>query len=131
MVKHWIFTLCLYWNLFSYTFINLILKLGAKYFARGISKNQSIIHVDLTNNSINNEGLCRIAEGIASNSFVLSLKLFTLNEWGDESIAKFKKVLQQKGNDFYPDFVIYEDETLVTNIAYLETHIKNEENYLV
>jgi len=50
---------------------------------------------------------------------------------GDESIGLFKKVLLKKGNDFFPDFVIYETETLETNIAYLETHIKNEESYLV
>ena len=105
--------------------------IGAKYFARGISKNQSIVHVDLTNNSINNEGLCRIGEGIESNNSVQSLKLFSLNDWGDESIGLFKKVLLKKGNDFFPDFVIYETETLETNIAYLETHIKNEESYLV
>jgi len=105
--------------------------IGAKHFARGIYKNQSIVHVDLTNNSINNEGLCRIAEGLSTNNFVQSLKIFLNNEWGDESISMFKTLLSNKGTDFYPDFVIYETETLETDIAYLETHIKNEEDYLV
>ncbi len=75
--------------------------------------------------------MCRVGEGIDSNNSVLSLKLFLENEWGEKSIGLFKDVLANKGNDFYPDFVIYDTEQLETNIAYLETHIKNEENYLV
>ena len=53
------------------------------------------------------------------------------NNWGDESIEMFQRILKDTGTDFYPDFVIYESEFMQTNIAYIETHIPHENKYLV
>jgi Ran GTPase-activating protein (RanGAP) involved in mRNA processing and transport len=104
---------------------------GAKIFAQGIALNSSIVHVDLTSNSINNEGLCRLAEGFAENSSVKSLKLFWNNKFDVESINMFYDVLKFKEEDFYPDFKIYYDVTGEIGIAYLETHVPNESEYMV
>lgn len=104
---------------------------GAKLFAQGISMNNSIVHVDLTNNSITNEGLCRLAEGFSENEGVKSLKIFLNNKFDLESMKMFNDLLKIKDEDFYPDFDIYYDVTGDINIAYLETHIPNEWEYLV
>jgi Ran GTPase-activating protein (RanGAP) involved in mRNA processing and transport len=104
---------------------------GAKVFSLGISLNYSLIHVDLTSNSILDEGLCRLAEGLMENASVKSLKLFWNNRFGSDSIAMFYKYLKYKGSEFYPDFVVYVDETGEMGIAHLETHIPYEYEYLV
>ena len=104
---------------------NKICDQGAKIFAQGIALNKSLIHVDLTSNSINCEGLCRLAEGLCENETLMSLKLFWNNCFGKESIMMFKNLLSLKGKFFYPDFHIYEDVTGETMIAYLETQVPN------
>ena len=104
---------------------------GAKIFAQGIALNASVVHVDLTSNSINDEGLCRLAEGFAENSSVKSLKLFWNNKFHNDSINMFYDVLKFKEDEFYPDFKIYYDVTGEIGIAYLETHIPYESEYLV
>ena len=93
--------------------------------------NESLVHVDLTSNTITDDGLCKLAEGFMQNNTVKSLKLFWNNCFGTESISLFNDYLKLKGNEFYPDFVIYVDETGEMMIAYLETHIQNEKDYLV
>lgn len=110
---------------------NKISDQGAKLFAQGIALNKSLIHVDLTTNSINCEGLCRLAEGLSENETLMSLKLFWNNSFGKESIMMFKNLLSLKGKYFYPDFHIYEDMTGETMIAYLETHVPNENNLII
>ena len=110
---------------------NKICDQGAKIFAQGIALNKSLLHVDLTTNSINCEGLCRLAEGLSENECLLSLKLFWNNCFGKESILMFKNLLSIKGRNFYPDFHIYEDMTGETMIAHLETHIPNENKLIV
>lgn len=110
---------------------NCIHNQGAKIFAKGVSLNESLVHVDLTSNTISDEGLCKLAEGLMQNKTVRSLKLFWNNSFGIDSISLFDNYLKMKGNDFYPDFVIYVDKTGEMMIAYLETHIPNEADYLV
>lgn len=109
---------------------NKICDQGAKIFAQGIALNKSLVHVDLTNNSICGEGLCQLAEGFAENNSVESLKLFWNNKFESQSISMWFDVLKLK-DQFYPDFTIYEDEVGGIGIAYLETHIPNENYYKV
>lgn len=104
---------------------------GAKILAYGISKNMSVVHLDLTNNGIHDLGLCRLAEGLNDNMSIKSLKLFRDNVWGQESINLFRELLKIKGDDFYPDFVIYEDLKNYVEIAYEENNIRNQEDVLV
>ena len=103
---------------------------GAKIFAQGIAYNRSIVHVDLTSNMISDEGICRLAEGFAENESVVSLKLFWNNKFDLDGMNMFYELLKIK-NEFYPDFTIYYDETGDIGIAYLETHVPNEVDYLV
>jgi Ran GTPase-activating protein (RanGAP) involved in mRNA processing and transport len=111
---------------------NKIADQGAKLFAQGIALNKSVVHVDLTSNMITDEGLCRLAEGLSENNSVRSLKLFWNNKLSTPDCMRYyQDLLKIKGNDFYPDFVIYDDETGEINIAYLETHIPNENEYFV
>jgi Ran GTPase-activating protein (RanGAP) involved in mRNA processing and transport len=110
---------------------NRICDQGAKIFAQGIAYNKSVVHLDITSNSITDEGLCRLAEGLSENYSVKSLKLFWNNKFNINSEKMFYDLLKFKGKDFYPDFTIYYDETGDIGIAYLETHIPNEEEYLI
>jgi Ran GTPase-activating protein (RanGAP) involved in mRNA processing and transport len=104
---------------------------GAKLLAQGIYNNKSLVHLNVTSNDIQNDGLCRLAEGLQLNQTIKSFKVFWNNTFGDESIELFKQILDSKMLAFYPDFTIYEDVTGELNIAYLETHIPEEEKYLV
>ena len=92
---------------------------------------QSTLQLLQSSNTISDEGLCKLAEGFKENTTVKSLKLFWNNSFGSESIRLFNDYLKLKGNEFYPDFMIYIDETGEMMIAYLETHIQNEKEYLV
>ena len=52
------------------------------------------------------------------------------HEKTNDAIEILEKYLKIKGKDFYPDFTIYEDADEL-NIAYLETHIPDEINYII
>jgi Ran GTPase-activating protein (RanGAP) involved in mRNA processing and transport len=103
---------------------------GAKILAQGLYINKSLVHLNVTGNDILNDGLCRLAEGLLENQSIKSLKVFWNNTFGTESISLFKE-LQDRKVELYPDFTIYEDVTGELNIAYLETHIPDEDKYLI
>ena len=109
---------------------NQIHNQGAKILAQGIAANSSLVHLDITQNGIRNDGLMRLAEGLSENSSIKSFKVFKDNFWGVDSILLFQEVLNSK-EEFYPDFIIYEDKVGDVQIAYNESSIENEEEYLV
>ena len=106
---------------------------GVKVLGDGLKNNKTLIHLDITNNDIGDDGFSDFGNKLMENTGIKSLKLFRDNHWLDNenSIKIFDEYLKMKGKDFYPDFIIYEDEVQQLNIAYLETHIPNEELYLV
>ena len=106
---------------------------GIKVLGDGLKNNKTLIHLDITNNDIGDDGFSDFGSKLMENTGIKSLKLFRDNHWLDNenSIKIFDEYLKMKGKDFYPDFTIYEDEVQQLNIAYLETHIPNEELYLV
>ena len=106
---------------------------GVKVLGDGLKNNKTLIHLDITNNDIGDDGFSDFGNKLMENTGIKSLKLFRDNHWLDNenSIKIFDEYLKMKGKDFYPDFTIYEDEVQQLNIAYLETHIPNEELYLV
>ena len=106
---------------------------GIKVLGDGLKNNKTLIHLDITNNDIGDDGFSDFGNKLMENTGIKSLKLFRDNHWlnNENSIKIFDDYLKMKGKDFYPDFTIYEDEVQQLNIAYLETHIPNEELYLV
>ena len=106
---------------------------GVKVLGDGLKNNKTLIHLDITNNDIGDDGFSDFGNKLMENTGIKSLKLFRDNHWLDNenSIKIFDEYLKMKGKDFYPDFTIYEDEVQQLNIAYLETHIPNEDQYLV
>ena len=114
---------------------------GAKVLVEGLSTNKTLIHLDITNNDIGEQGFIDFGNKIKDNTGIKSLKLFRDNHWEktekkdkhektNDAIEVLDKYLKIKGKDFYPDFTIYEDADEL-NIAYLETHIPNEINYII
>ncbi len=55
-------------------------------FSRGVALNESLIHLNLTSNTISDEGLCKLAEGLIEYTTVKTLKLFWNNSFWSESI---------------------------------------------
>lgn len=109
---------------------------GAKVLVDGLAENTSLVHLDITNNDIGDEGFVEFGTKIKENSGIKSLKLFRDNHWNhnENSILIFNeylKIKSDKGEEFYPDFTVYEDEEGTLNIAYLETHIPNENEYII
>lgn len=106
---------------------------GIKVLSEGLPTNNTLVHLDVTNNDIGDEGFVEFAEKLKGNNGIKSLKLFRDNHWhnNEKSIEKFDEYLKLKGKEFYPDFTIYEDDDGELNIAYLETHIPGEEEYLI
>ena len=107
---------------------------GIKVLADGLGNNTGLVHLDVTNNDIGDDGFTYLGNKLKENKGIKSLKIFRDNHWlnNDNSIKVFKEYLDSKGKDFYPDFMIYEDEDeQKLHIAYLETHIPNEEEYMV
>ena len=114
---------------------------GARVLVDGLSTNKTLIHLDITNNDIGEQGFIDFGNKIKENVGIKSLKLFRDNHWEktekidkhektNDAIEIFSEYLKLKGKDFYPDFTIYEDADEL-NIAYLETHIPNEINYII
>ena len=114
---------------------------GAKVLVDGLVENKTLVHLDITNNDIGERGFIDFGNKIKENQGIKSLKLFRDNHWEktekndkhektNEAIEIFNEYLKIKGEDFYPDFTVYEDAEEL-NIAYLETHIPNEIEYIV
>ena len=114
---------------------------GAKVLVDGLVPNKTLIHLDITNNDIGEQGFIDFGNKIKENTGIKSLKLFRDNHWEkiekkdkhektNDAIEILDKYLKIKGKDFYPDFTIYEDADEL-NIAYLETHIPDEINYII
>lgn len=49
---------------------------GAKAIAQALSKNRSLIHLDMVRNDIDDNGLKMIAESLETNEMLVSLKLY-------------------------------------------------------
>ena len=114
---------------------------GAKVLVDGLIDNKTLIHLDITNNDIGERGFVDFGNKIKENQGIKSLKLFRDNHWEktekidkhektNDAIEIFNDYLKTKGEDFYPDFTVYEDAEEL-NIAYLETHIPNEIEYII
>ena len=98
--------------------------LGAKAIAQAMAINKSLIHIDITYNNINDDGLCRTAESLLHNQTLLSFKLFG-NHFGQDSMELFFHLFnnpRENENPWYPDFVVYlVDEHF--DMAYVETQL--------
>ena len=114
---------------------------GAKVLVEGLVDNKTLVHLDITNNDIGERGFIDFGNKIKDNEGIKSLKLFRDNHWEktykkdklektNDAIEIFKEYLTIKGEEFYPDFCVYED-AYELSIAYLETHIPNEKEYIV
>lgn len=52
---------------------------GAKAIAQALSKNRTLIHLDMTTNDIDDNGLKMLAECLETNEYLVSLKLYNNN----------------------------------------------------
>ena len=95
---------------------------GAKAIAQALSKNRTLIHLDMTRNDIDDSGLRMIAESLETNDSLVSLKLY-YNHFDQSSLQEFHKLRNKpKKGDWFWDF----HTQIVDNhieIAYLETQI--------
>ena len=52
---------------------------GSKAIAQALSKNRTLIHLDMTTNDIDDNGLKMLAECLETNEYLVSLKLYNNN----------------------------------------------------
>ena len=55
---------------------------GAKAIAQALSKNRTLIHLDMTTNDIDDNGLKMLAECLETNEYLVSLRLYNNNNFG-------------------------------------------------
>ena len=82
----------------------------------------------MTYNQINDRGLTFVAQSLFRNQTLLSFKLFGGNNFGQESLSLFYKLLVQTPRQeapWFPDFVVYFVDDHF-EMAYLETSVENE-----
>ena len=82
--------------------------------------------MDLTNNDIHNDGLCRLSEGLKVNTTLKSLRVFWNNYFEDESVKLFKEIVELKRDYFYPDFEIYMSDSFDLSITHFEPDLPDE-----
>ena len=92
---------------------------GAKAIAQALPINKSLIHLDMSHNQIEDFGLMQLAQALAENSVILSIKFFG-NHFGQDSLELFYQLFkQERENQWYPDFIVYIVDGY--EMAYLET----------
>ena len=80
---------------------------GAKAIAQALSKNRSLVHLDMTRNDIDDGGLKMIAESLETNDSLVSLKLYW-NHFGQQALKEFNKLAKkQEKVERYWDFMTY------------------------
>ena len=105
--------------------VNKIVNLGGKYIAQALAVNKSLIHIDLTNNRIGDEGLTRIAEALFYNRVLMSFKLFG-NHFDQQSLHLFHRLFgTERDFRYYADFETYMVDDLVL-MAFVEQSIPND-----
>lgn len=74
----------------------------------------------MSHNQIEDAGLMQIAQALAENSTIMSIKFFG-NHFGQNCLELFYELFrQERENQWYPDFIVYVvDEHF--EMAYLET----------
>ena len=88
--------------------VNKIKDLGGKYMAQALAVNSSLIHIDLRNNSIEDDGLSRIAESLFHNRVLMSFRLFG-NHFGQQSLKLFHRLFKtEREFEYNPDFTTYD-----------------------
>ena len=68
---------------------------GAKAISQALSKNRSLIHLDMTRNDIDDGGLRMIAESLETNFALVSLKLYW-NHFGEAALKEFHRLSKKK-----------------------------------
>lgn len=96
---------------------------GAKAIANAIPKNSTLLHLDMTTNDIDDEGLRYLAESLEDNETLVSMKLYW-NHFGQPSLEAYHKLMkdQKRGSDWFFDFVTYYVDGKL-QMAFLETKI--------
>lgn len=105
--------------------VNKIVNLGGKYMAQALAINRSLIHIDLTNNRIGDEGLSRLAESLFHNQVLMSFKLFG-NHFDQQSLKLFHRLFKcERDFKYYADFDTYDVDDEV-QMAYVDQRIPND-----
>lgn len=107
---------------------NKISDFGAKALSQALASNKSLIHIDMTYNQIGDRGLLFVAQSLFRTQTLLSFKLFGGNNFGQESLSLFYKLLVQTPRQeapWFPDFVVYWVDNHF-EMAYLETNVETE-----
>lgn len=99
---------------------------GAKAISAAISGNRTLVHLDMTRNDIDDEGLRMLAESLAESQTLVSVKLYW-NHFGQESLKVFHKLQTNKEkyrgeSDWFFDFYTYVVDDHI-EMAYLDTEI--------
>lgn len=100
---------------------------GAKAIAHALSKNKTLVHLDMVKCDIDDNGLRMIAESLFENEVICSLKLF-YNHFDQMSLRVFHELKgKERNSDWFWDFITYIiDEKY--QMAYYETKIPYDVN---
>lgn len=83
---------------------------GAKALALALSKNKTLIHLDMTTNNINDDGLRMLGDSLYLNNTLASLKLYW-NDFDQSSLKVFHDLLtnvaKETDRQFFFDFETY------------------------
>jgi hypothetical protein len=74
----------------------------------------------MSHNQIEDFGLMQLAQALAENSTIMSIKFFG-NNFGQDCLGLFYELFRiERENQWYPDFIVYEVDQHF-EMAYLET----------
>ena len=96
---------------------------GAKAISQALSKNRTLIHLDLTRNDIDDNGLKMIAESLETNENLASLKLYW-NHFGQLSLREFHKLYKRRDPEAtFWDFTTYIVDNEI-QMGMIDNHIR-------
>lgn len=101
---------------------------GARAMASAITVNKTLVHLDMTTNDINDDGLYLIAKALRKNEILVSVKLF-YNHFEQKSVSEFHKLINEENTARSSDWFLDFETNLVDDlpqIAYLESSLPYE-----
>jgi Ran GTPase-activating protein (RanGAP) involved in mRNA processing and transport len=103
---------------------NSVSNLGAQIIARALKTNESLVHLNLNNNGLKEEGILYLANMFEKNTSLVSLSLFW-SEFGRIGMQEFWKLIKQNPSNFHFDFGIeFENEEF--KIHHLDEQLPEE-----
>ncbi len=101
---------------------NQIRDYGVKKLLKGLTKNETLVHLNLNNNGLSDIGLLGLAKMLKKNEYLISLNLFW-NDFEEKSMKEFYDLIQNSSRGIHLDFCVEKSQDESYKIYFFQQNL--------